>query len=120
MGSALYENRVQLCSHSHSYFLRSKTRIVSGCTPEETRRLRAFHSEVVRRMSDRFHIHFTPDFSAVKLQKGVHPFKYMNKPLRAVTPESPLPASCPGVLTPNIVLSLQVWCPRLDGAGSGD
>lgn len=64
---------------------RSKTRIASGCTPAETQLLREFHSKVIQQMSDRFHVHFTPDYSTVKLEKGVHPFKYMNKPLRSLS-----------------------------------
>jgi hypothetical protein len=72
-------------------------------------------------MSDRFHIHFTPDYSSVKLEKGVHPFKYMNKPLsrlhqtlRAFVPHPPV------VLTRSIVLSPQVWRPQLSGTGSAN
>jgi hypothetical protein len=41
-----------------------------------------FHVRYIQPMSDRFHIHFTTDFSAVRLESGENPFKYMNKPLR--------------------------------------
>lgn len=53
------------------------TRIASGCSPEKEQELRDFHSKYVAPFSDRFHLHFTPDYSLVS---GRPPFKYYNKP----------------------------------------
>jgi hypothetical protein len=43
-----------------------------------------FHAKYIRPMSNRFHVHFTPDFSTVRLERGKHPFKYMNKPYASI------------------------------------
>jgi len=56
------------------------TRIVSGCNAKQVEALTAFHDKVVSKLSDRFHLHFTPDYSTVRLESGIHPYKYMNKP----------------------------------------
>ena len=53
------------------------TRIASGCSPEEAEDLKRLHKQRIEIMSDRFHLHLTPEFSKVK--PGVK-FKYMNKP----------------------------------------
>jgi len=57
------------------------TRIASGCSDEEAAALVRFHDEHIRKhMSERFHVHLTPDYSRVRLERGKHPYKYMNKP----------------------------------------
>ena len=53
------------------------TRIASGCSPEKEEELKVFHAKYVAPFSDRFHLHFTPDYSLVS---GRPPFKYYNKP----------------------------------------
>lgn len=57
-----------------------QTRIVSGCKPAEAAALAHFHEQYIRPMSENFHVHFTPDFAAMHLEDGQHPYKYMNKP----------------------------------------
>ena len=58
------------------------TRIVSGCSQEDEAALRKIFDEQIRPMaphdSDRFQIHFTPDYSMVK--GNGKPFVYFNKP----------------------------------------
>jgi peptidyl serine alpha-galactosyltransferase len=60
------------------------TRIVSGCNEIETANLLAFHNEYILSMADRsiqsFEVHFTPDYSRVRLSEGKFAYKYMNKP----------------------------------------
>jgi hypothetical protein len=57
------------------------TRIVSGCDTKEQRELQIWHEEHIQKaMSSSFHVHFTPDYSRVRLEKGKHAYKYMNKP----------------------------------------
>lgn len=54
------------------------TRIVSGCNETQRIDLAKRHlKEIVEKMSDKFHIHFTPDYSNVGAGK---PYKYFNKP----------------------------------------
>lgn len=53
------------------------TRIASGCSPEKEKELRDFHEKHIVPFSDRFHLHFTPDYSLIS---GKPPFKYYNKP----------------------------------------
>lgn len=53
------------------------TRIASGCEPEKEAELREFHEKYVAPFSDRFHLHFTPDYSMIS---GRPIFKYYNKP----------------------------------------
>jgi len=50
------------------------TRIVSGCNPNEADALRKIHREKISTLSDRFHLHVTPDWG-FRDQK-----KYWNKP----------------------------------------
>jgi hypothetical protein len=55
------------------------TRIASACTPEKQDKLRSFFEQYIQPMRpDGFHLHFTPDYSRVRLAKG-KPYKYMNK-----------------------------------------
>lgn len=55
------------------------TWIASGCKPGEMATLRQFYSESIRPMSpNKFHIHFTPDYSRWPGQKTE--YKYNNKP----------------------------------------
>lgn len=56
------------------------TRIMSGCTSEESKRQRDFFAKYIQPMSDNFHLHITPDYSTVRKMHGLHSFKYMNKP----------------------------------------
>lgn len=57
------------------------TRIVSGCDTKQTQDLQMWHQEHIQKaMSERFQLHFTPDYSRVSLSEGKHPYKYMNKP----------------------------------------
>lgn len=53
------------------------TRIASGCTPEQARELKQLHKERIEIMSDRFHLHLTPDFMEIK--PGLR-YKFANKP----------------------------------------
>ena len=53
------------------------TRIASGCTPEEAEELKKLHKERIEIMSDRFHLHLTPDYMGVK--PGFR-YKFFNKP----------------------------------------
>jgi hypothetical protein len=52
------------------------TQIVSGCPEEKQELMRKFHQEKVQPFSDRFHLHFTPDYSDIAEKN----FKYFNKP----------------------------------------
>lgn len=55
------------------------TRIASGCNTTQQQELARRHqTEIVEKMSDKFHIHFTPDYSGVG--SGKHPYKFFNKP----------------------------------------
>jgi hypothetical protein len=56
------------------------TRIVSGCNPERAAKLQEHHDLYVSRLSARFHLHLTPDYSRLHLENGKLPYKYMNKP----------------------------------------
>ena len=56
------------------------TRIASGCSEEEARKLTEFHLQHIQTMSNRFHLHLTPDYSRIRLNDGRHPYKYLNKP----------------------------------------
>jgi hypothetical protein len=54
------------------------TRIVAGCNETQQAELARRHQEqIVDKMSNKFHIHFTPDYS--NLGSGM-PYKYFNKP----------------------------------------
>lgn len=53
------------------------TRIASGCNENDAKVLTNLHKEQIEIMSDRFHLHLTPDYSTVK--PGLK-FKYFNKP----------------------------------------
>jgi hypothetical protein len=53
------------------------TRIVSGCSPKQRKKLQQVHQMTVQTISSRFHIHFTPEYSRIK--PGVK-YKYFNKP----------------------------------------
>ena len=55
------------------------TRIVSGCEPEQQEELQRIHNEQIQIMSDRFHIHFTPEYGG-KGTKSWQSTKYWNKP----------------------------------------
>ena len=56
------------------------TRILSGCNENESKEAVKFFQEYIRPMSDRFHLHLTPNFSNVKKLRGKSSYKYMNKP----------------------------------------
>ena len=57
------------------------TRIASGCNKQEAKALTAFHENVIQKISDRFHLHFTPDYSNIRVNHDdKRPYKYMNKP----------------------------------------
>ena len=61
------------------------TRIASGCSETEAVNLQAFHDQFIAPMADRaisqnFAVHFTPDYSRVRLSEGKFAYKYMNKP----------------------------------------
>jgi hypothetical protein len=51
------------------------TRLTSGCNPKQASDLRRLHKERVEPLSDRFHLHITPDFGV-----GTGNQKYWNKP----------------------------------------
>jgi len=51
------------------------TRLVSGCKPDEANALRKLHKEKISLLSDRFHLHVTPDYKV-----GTGDQKYWNKP----------------------------------------
>jgi hypothetical protein len=53
------------------------TRIASGCTPKEAEELKQVFQEQITPMSDRFHLHLTPDFMEIK--PGIK-YKFANKP----------------------------------------
>jgi hypothetical protein len=53
------------------------TRIASGCTPKEAEELKQVFQEQITPMSDRFHLHLTPDFMEIK--PGMK-YKFANKP----------------------------------------
>ena len=55
------------------------TRIVSGCTPEQEAQMMKVHEEQITIMSDRFHLHFTPEFGKIP-GKSYQETKYWNKP----------------------------------------
>ena len=55
------------------------TRIVSGCEPEQQEELQRIHKEQIQIMSDRFHLHFTPEYGG-KDNKSWQSTKYWNKP----------------------------------------
>ena len=56
------------------------TRLASGCTDEQAKKLTQFHQDHISTMSDRFHVHLTPDYSRIRLTNNRFPYKYMNKP----------------------------------------
>ena len=57
------------------------TRIASGCTTQEAKALTDFHENVIQKISDRFHLHLTPDYSNIRVNHDdKRPYKYMNKP----------------------------------------
>ena len=56
------------------------TRLASGCSKEQARTLTEFHATHIQTMSDTFHLHLTPDYSRIRLDKGRFGYKYMNKP----------------------------------------
>jgi hypothetical protein len=56
------------------------TRIVSGCTPEEEQELRAIFNAQIKPMSDRFKIHFTPEYGKQLGGQHFQQTKYWNKP----------------------------------------
>eukprot|EP00547_Thalassionema_nitzschioides_P008075 CAMPEP_0194224584 /NCGR_PEP_ID=MMETSP0156-20130528/37842_1 /TAXON_ID=33649 /ORGANISM="Thalassionema nitzschioides, Strain L26-B" /LENGTH=424 /DNA_ID=CAMNT_0038956227 /DNA_START=27 /DNA_END=1298 /DNA_ORIENTATION=+ len=51
------------------------TRLVSGCKQDEADALRKLHKEKISLLSDRFHLHVTPDYKV-----GTGDQKYWNKP----------------------------------------
>lgn len=56
------------------------TRIASGCSDEQVKKLKEVHLHQIQTMSKRFHLHVTPDYSRIRLNDGRHPYKYLNKP----------------------------------------
>lgn len=59
------------------------TRIASGCSEESKKMEEAWHNEHVKKMSEDYNIHFTPQFSAVKDKHGntKGDYKFFNKPM---------------------------------------
>lgn len=55
------------------------TRIVSGCSEEQEAEMKILHQEQIAIMSDRFRIHFTPEFGKVE-GRNWQTTKYWNKP----------------------------------------
>jgi hypothetical protein len=55
------------------------TRLASGCTGKETSDLRLFHEKHIGTLSERFHIHFTPDYGK-EASTFKQNYKYNNKP----------------------------------------
>lgn len=55
------------------------TRIVSGCDEKQEVELRKMHNEQIKIMSDRFNIHFTPEFGKIE-GRSWETTKYWNKP----------------------------------------
>jgi hypothetical protein len=55
------------------------TRIVSGCTPEQEQELREIFNAQIKPMSDRFHVHFTPEYGK-QVGNNFQQTKYWNKP----------------------------------------
>jgi hypothetical protein len=55
------------------------TRIVSGCDEEQKKAVQEMHDEKIATMSDRFHVHFTPEFGKVE-GASYQATKYWNKP----------------------------------------
>jgi hypothetical protein len=55
------------------------TRIVSGCTPDQEVEITKVFEEQIAIMSDRFRLHFTPEFGRVE-GKSYQSTKYWNKP----------------------------------------
>lgn len=53
------------------------TRIASGCSPKEAKELKQLFQEQIAPMSERFHLHLTPDFMEIKPGKR---YKFANKP----------------------------------------
>jgi hypothetical protein len=53
------------------------TRIASGCTPEAAEELKRLHKERIEIMSDKFHLHLTPDYMKIIPGKT---YKFFNKP----------------------------------------
>jgi len=58
----------------------SITRIASGCSEKELSDMRDWHARYVRPLSPRFHIHFTPAFSAAEKDGRMVKYEYFNKP----------------------------------------
>jgi hypothetical protein len=58
----------------------SVTRWASGCSEEQARTLTEFRAAHIETMLDKFHLHLTPDYSRIWLDKGRFAHKYMNKP----------------------------------------
>lgn len=56
------------------------TRLASGCSDEQAKKLTEFHANHIQTMSERFHLHLTPDYSRIRLNSGRFGYKYMNKP----------------------------------------
>ena len=56
------------------------TRLVSGCEPEQQEELQRMHKEQIQIMSDRFHLHFTPEYGGKDNPKLWQSTKYWNKP----------------------------------------
>ena len=60
------------------------TRILSGCSDKDVKIQTEFFKEhISSKLSDRFHLHFTPDYAKVYTGKGDKKayYKYMNKPM---------------------------------------
>jgi len=51
-------------------------RIASGCTGTQKKELIKFHQSVISKLSDKFSVHFTPDFARISGDN----YKYYNKP----------------------------------------
>ena len=58
------------------------TRIVSGCEPDEEKAMVDWFNHHIQFMSQRFHLHLTPEFSKVRDEEGnvTGDYKFFNKP----------------------------------------
>jgi hypothetical protein len=52
------------------------TRIASGCSPKEQEALQQYFRKQIKTMSDRFHLHFTPDYENLAKESS---YIYFNK-----------------------------------------
>jgi len=59
------------------------TRLLSGCSDEDTETIKQFHKKYIATLSPNFFVHFTPDYGKVQhhhFDDKKEAYKYMNKP----------------------------------------